>query len=223
MCADRVGAYWAVPEDQPDSSCRSGPEIEAPSCVEQHMKQFPDDARLSSWAGICPGNNESAGTHKSRHTTHGNPWFRELLIECAWSASRKKESAFQVRYNRLKPKIGHKRALVAVAHALTKAIYHVLATSQPYREEQPELLNEVQAPAHNPPSHQTPPSARLLAHNREADSAARMVRFSLLRPSKRSLKSEALSQSTRMPRSEQTIVFRTTPILRLGDGDDSPI
>lgn len=108
------------------------------------MKQFPDEARLSSWAGICPGNNESAGKHKSRHTTHGNPWFRELLIECAWSASRKKDSAFEARYNRLKPKIGHKRALVAVAHALTKAIYYVLATGQPYREAQPEVLNEVQ-------------------------------------------------------------------------------
>jgi transposase len=56
------------------------------------MKQFPDAARLSSWAGVCPGNNESAGKHKSRHTTHGNPWFRQLLIECAWSASRKKKA-----------------------------------------------------------------------------------------------------------------------------------
>lgn len=143
------------------------------------MKQFPDAARLSSWAGICPGNNESAGKHKSRHTTHGNPWFRELLIECAWSASRKKESPFQARYNRLKPKIGHKRALVAVAHALTKAIYHVLATGQPYRQAAPELLNESAAAAHHSPSHQTPPSARLLADTRKADSAARMVRFQL--------------------------------------------
>lgn len=108
------------------------------------MKQFPDAARLSSWAGVCPGNNESAGKHKSRHTTHGNPWFRELLTECAWSASRKNNSAFQEKYNRLKPKIGHKRALVAVGHALAKAIYHVLATGQPYREQAPEEVTEVQ-------------------------------------------------------------------------------
>ena len=108
------------------------------------MKQFPDAAHLSSWGGICPGNNESAGKHKSRHTTHGNPWFRTTVVECAWSASRKKGSTFQARYQRLKPHIGHKRALVAVAHALVKAIYYVLATGTPYREAQPEVLNEMQ-------------------------------------------------------------------------------
>lgn len=108
------------------------------------MKQFPDAAHMSSWGGICPGNNESAGKHKSRHTTHGNPWFRATLIECAWSASRKKGSAFQSRYNRLKPQIGHKRALVAVAHALVKTIYHVLATGEVYQEAEPQMLTEIQ-------------------------------------------------------------------------------
>jgi transposase len=108
------------------------------------MKQFPDAAHLSSWGGICPGNNESAGKHKSRHTTHGNPWFRATLTESAWSASRKKGSAFQLRYNRLKPKIGHKRALVAVAHSLVKAIHYVLASGQSYREATPEPLTEIQ-------------------------------------------------------------------------------
>jgi transposase len=108
------------------------------------MKQFPDAAHLSSWAGLCPGNNESAGKHKSRHTTHGNPWLRATLIESAWSASRKDGSAFQAKYQRLKPQIGHKRALVAVAHALLKAIHYVLATGEPYREAQPEVLQEIQ-------------------------------------------------------------------------------
>jgi len=61
------------------------------------MKQFPDAGHLSSWGGVCPGNNESAGKHKSRHTTHGNPWFRATLTECAWSASRTKGSAFQAK------------------------------------------------------------------------------------------------------------------------------
>src|SRR5258708_4615600 len=82
------------------------------------MKQFPSAGNMSSWGGICPGNNESAGRHKSRHATHGNPWFRATLIECAWAASRTNGSAFQAKYQQLKPKIGHKRALVAVAHAL---------------------------------------------------------------------------------------------------------
>jgi len=108
------------------------------------MKQFPDAGQLSSWGGVCPGNNESAGKHKSRHTTHGNPWFRATLIECAWAASRKKGSAFQLKYNRLKPQVGHKRALVAVAHALVKVIYYVLATGEVYRENLPQALTEVQ-------------------------------------------------------------------------------
>ena len=108
------------------------------------MAQFPDAGHMSSWGGICPGNNESAGKHKSRHTTHGNPWFRATVLECAWSASRKKGSAFECRYQQLKPHIGHKRALVAVAHALVKAIYHVLATGQPYREPAREALTQVQ-------------------------------------------------------------------------------
>jgi transposase len=107
------------------------------------MQQFPHAGNLSSWGGVCPGNNESAGKHKSRHTTHGNPWFRATLTECAWAASRTKNSAFQVRYDRLKPQIGHKRALVAVAHALVKTIHYVLAKQEPYREHQPEVLNEV--------------------------------------------------------------------------------
>jgi transposase len=107
------------------------------------MKQFPSAGNMSSWGGICPGNNESAGRHKSRHTTHGNPWFRATLIECAWAASRTNGSAFQAKYQQLKPKIGHKRALVAVAHALVKAIYYVLSTREPYREVKSEVLNEV--------------------------------------------------------------------------------
>ena len=107
-------------------------------------KQFPDAGHLSSWGGICPGNNESAGKHLSRHTTHGNPWFRATLTECAWAASRTKGSDFQLKYERLKPKIGHKRALVAVAHLLVHAIYAVLSRREQYRPNKPKELNEIQ-------------------------------------------------------------------------------
>jgi transposase len=96
------------------------------------MNKFPKASNLNSWAGLCPGNNESAGKRKSGHTTKGNPWLREMLVQCAWSGSRTKESEFQHRYQRLSPKIQHKRAIVAVAHKLLTAIYHVLRTGTEY-------------------------------------------------------------------------------------------
>jgi transposase len=108
------------------------------------MTQFGDVGHLSSWGGVCPGNNESAGKHKSRHTTHGNPWLRGTLTECAWSASRTKGTAFEAKYQRLKPKIGHNGALIAVAHLLVEAIYWVLARNEPYRSPMPEELSTVQ-------------------------------------------------------------------------------
>lgn len=109
-----------------------------------NMKQFPDAGHLSSWGGVCPGNNESAGKHKSRRTTHGNPWFRATLVECAWSASRTKSSTFQVKYESLKPKCGHNRALMAVAHMLVYAIYNVLSRGEAYRAIPRGKMDEVQ-------------------------------------------------------------------------------
>ena len=93
---------------------------------------FPSMAKLSSWAGVCPGNNESAGKRKSTRTTKGNPYLRDVLLECAWAASRRKNSQMQRLYQRLAARLGHKRAIVAVAHALVKAIYYVLSTRRPY-------------------------------------------------------------------------------------------
>jgi len=123
-----------------------GPEAAANLLAETgvDMSQFPDPGHLSSWGGVCPGNNESAGKHKSRHTTHGNPWFRRTLTECAWAASRSKGTIFQAKYQRLQGRIGHQGALVAVAHELVEAIYWVLARNQDYRSPVPPPLDEVQ-------------------------------------------------------------------------------
>ena len=98
-----------------------------------NMKQFPTAAHFSSWSGLAPGNNESAGKKKRAPAMKGNPHIKTALVEAAWSASRTKQSEFQDRYQRLRPKIGHKRAIVAAAHTLALRIYEVLETGLPYQ------------------------------------------------------------------------------------------
>jgi transposase len=99
-----------------------------------NMKQFPSDDHFSSWSGVAPGNNESAGKRKRAPTLHGNPHMKVALVESAWSASRTNGSEFQDRYQRLQPRIGHKRAIMAVAHLLALRIYGVLESGLPYKK-----------------------------------------------------------------------------------------
>lgn len=98
------------------------------------MSRFETDADLRSWAGLCPGNNESAGKRKSTRIRHGAPWLKETLVQCAWAASRKRNTYFNARYYRIRGKRGHKKAIVAVAAAMLTAAYHVLRTGTPYRD-----------------------------------------------------------------------------------------
>jgi transposase len=98
------------------------------------MSVFPDDRHLASWAGLCPGNNESAGKHKSGKTRKGNRWLRSALVEAALAATRKKDSALAARYRRIMRHRGHRKAIVAVAHAMLRAAYHVLAGQTTYQE-----------------------------------------------------------------------------------------
>lgn len=94
------------------------------------MTQFPTAGHLASWAGLCPGNNESAGKRKSGRTTKGNVWLKRALCQAAWAATRKKDSYFQAQYRRLAGRRGKKRAVVAVAHSLLEVIYHLLKNPQ---------------------------------------------------------------------------------------------
>jgi transposase len=98
------------------------------------MSAFPSAAHLASWAALCPGNNESAGKHKSGKTRKGNRWLRTALIEAAAGASRAKESALQARFRRVLRHRGPKKAVVALAHTLLRIVYHVLADGTVYHD-----------------------------------------------------------------------------------------
>jgi endonuclease III len=90
------------------------------------MRRFRDQHRLSKWAGVCPGNNESAGKRKSGRTPPGNKVLKSTLTQCAKSAQRNKGSFFHAQYSRLVSHRGKNRATVAVAHSMLIAIYFVL-------------------------------------------------------------------------------------------------
>jgi transposase len=99
-----------------------------------NMNWFPSERHLSSWAGACPGNNESAGKRKSGKTRKGNRWLYRYLIEAAWAASRSKGTYFNALYHRLTARRGKKKAIVAVAHSLLVVVYHILKNQVPYHE-----------------------------------------------------------------------------------------
>lgn len=106
------------------------------------MSQFPDAAHLSSWAGVCPGNNESAGKKKSGKTQKGNSFLKGTLTEAAWAASKIKGSSYSAFYQNIVRRRGKKRALVALAHRMLNDIYYVLKTEVPYQDTGSEATNE---------------------------------------------------------------------------------
>ena len=98
------------------------------------MSVFPTDKHLSSWAGQCPGNHHSAGKQRSGRTRKGSRWLEEALKQAALAATRTKHTYLQALYQRLRPRIGHGRAIGAAKHAILTAIWHMLSTGETYRE-----------------------------------------------------------------------------------------
>lgn len=98
------------------------------------MARFPTAAHLASWAGMCPGNNASAGKHRSGKKSKGNRWLRMALTESALAASRKRNSAARARYLRIMRHRGHKKAVVAVGRHLLESSFHLLAQHVAYKE-----------------------------------------------------------------------------------------
>lgn len=98
------------------------------------MTRFPTAGHLSSWAGVCPGNNESAGKHKNTSTRHGNPWLTTILVEAAWSAVRTKDSYLGVRFRRIRKRRGEQRAIMAIAHTILVICWNMLNDQVDYHE-----------------------------------------------------------------------------------------
>ncbi len=98
------------------------------------MSRFPTAGHLASWAGLCPGQHESAGKRRSSRTRPGNTWLRTALTEAALAAIRTKDCALAARYRRVMRHRGHKKAVVAVAHAILVMGYHLLSRQVDYRE-----------------------------------------------------------------------------------------
>lgn len=98
------------------------------------MSRFPSSDHLASWAGMCPGNNSSAGKWNSGKTRKGSPWLRVLLVQAAHAAGRTQGTYLASQYRRLAARRGSKRAAVAVGHTILVVVYHLLRDGTEYED-----------------------------------------------------------------------------------------
>jgi transposase len=106
------------------------------------MGRFPSAAHLVSWAGLCPRMDESAGKHRSTRIREGSPWLKTVLVQCAFAASRKKDSYLRAQYLRLKSRRGVKKAAVAVAASILRAVYFMLRDATEYKDLGPDHFDK---------------------------------------------------------------------------------
>ena len=98
------------------------------------MRRFPSAAHLASWAGMCPGNQESAGKRKTGRTRKGNMWLRAALVEAAHSLGRGRGTYLAAQYRRLTARRGKKKAAVALGHSILIIVYHLLSRGEVYQD-----------------------------------------------------------------------------------------
>jgi transposase len=104
------------------------------------MGRFPTAGHLASWAGMCPGHDESAGKRRSGKTRRGSPWLRQALVEAAQAAGRTRGTYLSTQYHRLAARRGKKKAVIAVGHTILVIAYHLLARDQVYEELGPDFF-----------------------------------------------------------------------------------
>jgi transposase len=110
-----------------------------------NMAQFPTAQQLASWAGLCPGNNESAGKRLSSVTRDGNKWLRRALCQAAWAVTRKKDCYLAAQFRRVAAHRGIKRAVIAVAHSVLIIAYTMLKTRRSYQDLGGNYLDRINA------------------------------------------------------------------------------
>ena len=96
------------------------------------MSVFPTAKHCTAWTGLCPGSEESAGKSKSAPARKGNKYLRTALVQSAWSAVRTNGSIYQTAFRRLVPRLGPKKAIVAIARKMLTAVYHMLRDRRPF-------------------------------------------------------------------------------------------
>lgn len=111
--------------------------VSAPVIVSEigvDMGRFPTVGHLISWAGLCPRLDQSAGKRRSTRLRKGAPWLKTVLVQCAWSAVRKRDSYLRAQFQRIKARRGPKKAIMAVAASILTAAYHMLRDDVPYQD-----------------------------------------------------------------------------------------